>query len=63
VSPPPPPPAAPVVASTTSNNEDKKKRWTPNKVQTKVVSEYGKFTVEGLVGIYDTFKKPAELNK
>jgi hypothetical protein len=26
-------------------------------------SEYGKFTVEGLVGIYDTFKKPAELNK
>ena len=29
----------------------------------KKTSEYGKFTVEGLVGIYDTFKKPAELNK
>jgi len=29
----------------------------------KKTKEYGKFTVEGLVGIYDTFKKPAELNK
>lgn len=28
----------------------------------KKTSEYGKFTVEGLVGIYDSFKKPAELN-
>jgi len=31
--------------------------------RSKKTSEYGKFTVERLVGTYDTFKKPAELNK